>query len=237
LERDSLIFSNLHDEDSLIQNEYCFSDSSCCEELDSSSEFVSLENPSKEENGIILEFETQAHSSVCLGSVLSKSKPLILSDTGSIVKLNDIAQREESVELHSVEPVGPTMATRSLSAVRRKQSGPEADQELSQDVIDAVSAENRKLGDLTTETKPRTKNNHDVYNTEMVPSVSVDELIGHESLRPSPESKQQSTSETVPPTELNREPPSTPLKPSATKTSPNGQLQAKRYCLIYITFA
>ena len=160
LEKDSVVLSELND--SPVKNEYCSSGSSCNEELDSSDD-CSPPVTSLEEPDIVIEFESKPHSTV---SLMTRPTKQIFSEAQSEQCKDNVClevssllltQEKEIADFQSKEPNKTATATRSLSAVKRKQNKilPES----TQDVIDAVIIENKQLDSNIQSKLPTTNNN------------------------------------------------------------------------------
>lgn len=148
LEKDSVNLSDLND--SPVKDESCSSESSCNEELDSPDDCSPPATP-LEEPGIVIEFESKSLSTVSLVRRPATVKKLI-SDTQSTqpeglvcpdLRPLMLAQNEEITEFQSKEPSKAITATRSLSAVKRKQH--KTFPKSTQDIIDAVTIENKQI--------------------------------------------------------------------------------------------
>ena len=150
LEKDSLIFPNIGG--STVANEYYSSDSSCNEELDSPDASSPSTTPPVPfgESSVVLEFESNSHSTVSIVSqpttaknivsITNQENPRGIEHPNLFKTANLMSQTKETTEFRSENS---SMAPRLLSAVRRKQTKPLL--ESTQDIIDAVSAENKQL--------------------------------------------------------------------------------------------
>ena len=136
-------------------------DSSCSEELDDCSPCASP-STQQEESGIVIEFASQHLSSISLVShpstvkiangpeqgkkTVSRDEQTPLASVSTSNKEPIAIEGDRMAEFHSSVPTDPKLATRSLSAVRRKQALPQTGElDLSQDVINAVSTENEQM--------------------------------------------------------------------------------------------
>ncbi len=149
LEKDSAMLTDVND--SPVKNEYCSSDSSCEEELDSPDDCSPPTAP-LEEPGIVIEFESdESHSIVSLTNQPTTTVKNIVSETTSKqaqgVVCPDLStlmtQKETITEFLYKEPSKANTATRSLSAIKRKQN--KTLSESAQEIIDAVTAENEHM--------------------------------------------------------------------------------------------
>lgn len=149
-----MIFTECNLQDNMKQD--VSSGSSCDEELDSPDEYLLPNSPSHQlrESGIVIEFESHSPSTVPLVSQPTrKSRSVDTSeqfdtymDDNCPIPLLQQSDVKEVTEFQREVSRNPAMATRSLSAVKRKQTTvPSEVLGSTQGIIDAISAENNNL--------------------------------------------------------------------------------------------